>query len=90
MQQQDKKTMVLNKAMGEIVKELREKNAKSSINNFAREYDFDRGNLSKLERGQLNCRLLTAWKLSEALGIKFSDFAKLLEEKLGENFTLID
>ena len=90
MQQADKKILILNKAVGEIVKELREQNSKSSINNFAREYDFDRGNLSKLERGLLNCRLATALKLSEALGIKFSDFAKLLEEKLDKNFTLID
>ena len=29
-------------------------------------------------------------KTSEALGIKFSEFAKKLEEKLGKDFTLID
>ena len=87
MQQDNEKISIFNKAVGEIVKELRGKN---SINNFAREFDFDRGNLSKFERGLLNCRLATAWKLAEASGVKFSDFAKLLEEKLGEDFTLLD
>lgn len=44
------------------------------------------GNLSKIERGIYGIQLLTAWKLCEALEIKFSDFAKTLEEKLGEDF----
>ena len=90
MQQADEKILLFNKTVGKLLKELRNNNSKTTINNFAREYDIDRGNLSKLERGIINCRLITAWKLSEALGIKFSEFAKKLEEKLGKDFTLID
>ncbi len=90
MQQADEKILLFNKTVGKLLKELRNNNSKTTINKFAREYDMDRGNLSKLERGIINCRLITAWKLSEALGIKFSEFAKKLEEKLGKDFTLID
>ena len=90
MQQADEKILLFNKTVGKLLKELRNNNSKTTINKFAREYDMDRGNLSKLERGIINCRLINAWKLSEALGIKFSEFAKKLEEKLGKDFTLID
>ena len=62
-------------AVGEIVRQEREKNTGKSLNTFANEYEFDRGNLSKIERGIYGIQLLTAWKLCEALGIKFSDFA---------------
>lgn len=90
MQQVDKKVLHFNKILGRLIKEKRMGEVKISLNKFAHEYDFDRGNLSKIENGILNCRLVTAWKISEALGIKFSDFIKMLEDNLGENFTLID
>ena len=90
MQQDDKKVEKFNKIVGEILKELRKNNDNISINNFCRQFDFDRGNFSKIERGILSCRLITIYKASEALGVKFSDFAKLLEEKLGKDFTFID
>ena len=90
MQQVDYKVERFNKVVGELIKELRQNNNNISINNFCRQYDFDRGNFSKIERGVIGCRLATVFKACEALGIKFSDFAKLLEEKLGEDFTFID
>ena len=89
MQQVDNKSIKFNKIVGEILKELRQGD-NNSINNFCRQFDFDRGNFSKIERGILSCRLATIYKACEALGIKFSDFAKLLEEKLGKDFTFID
>ena len=89
MQQVDNKATEFNKIVGEIIKELRQTN-NVSINNFCRQFDFDRGNFSKIERGILSCRLATVYKACEALGISFSDFAKLLEEKLGKDFTFID
>lgn len=90
MQQIDKKVEKFNKVVGEIITELRKGNNNISINNFCRQFEFDRGNFSKIERGMLNCRLITIYKTCEALGINFSDFAKLLEEKLGKDFSLID
>ena len=90
MQQSSKETEKFNKIVGEIITELRKNKDNISINNFCHQFDFDRGNFSKVERGKLGCKLITIYKACEALDIKFSDFAKLLEEKLGEDFTLID
>ena len=87
---QDKKVETFKITVGEVIKELRKTRTNLSINKLALEYDFDKGNLSKTERGLYSIQLITAWKISEALGIKFSDFAKLLEEKLENNFSLID
>ena len=88
--QQQEQILIFMKALGELIKEIREEKTHRSINKFAREYEFDRGNLSKIERGLLGCRLITAWKISEAAGISFSEFAQRLENKLGKDFSLID
>lgn len=90
MQQSKNNIAYFNKIVGEMLKDLRISKMDESINNFAREHDLDRGNLSKVERGLLSCRFATMWKITEAMGIKFSDFAQKLEEKLGDDFTLID
>ena len=90
MQHLKSKNTEFQKAVGKIITRLREEKAQDSINNFARSYGFDRGNLSKIERGIIGCRLETAWKISEACDVKFSQFVKLLEEELGDNFKLID
>lgn len=89
MQQDSEKLIYFKQKVGEVVKKVR-LSKKISQNRFANEFDIDRGNLSKLENGILNCRIATAWKISEAANIKFSDFAKLLEKELGENFKLMD
>ncbi len=90
MQDDNYNELKFNKIAGDLFKELREEKSSDSMSQFAREYDFDRGNFSKIERGIVNCRLITAWKFSEAVGIKFSDFAKRLEDKLGKDFKIID
>ena len=86
----DEKKLKFNIALGQIVQKLRKENKRVSISKLAREYDLDRGNLSKLERGINGCHIITAWKICEASGIKFSEFAKLLENALGNNFKFID
>ncbi len=90
MQQSNDKTQKLINAAGLIFKNLRQEEMKSPLNKFAREYDIDRGHLSKLERGIVGCSLTMAWKIAEAAGVKFSEFAKLLEDELGDDFKLMD
>lgn len=90
MQQQKDKTLQFMKAAGCVFRKIRYENTDSSINKFAREYDIDRGNLSRIERGLIGCSLMTAWRIAEAGGIKFSEFAKQLENELGNDFKLID
>lgn len=89
MQEIDK-SIKFKKALGEVLKEIREQNLNISLNKVANEYDFDKGTLSKIERGYYNIQLITAWKLVEVYDIKFSHFAKRLEDKLGEDFSFID
>ena len=61
-----------------------------SINKLANEYDIEKSYLSKLERGKIDCRISSALRLCEANSVKFSEFAKLLENELGEDFKIID
>lgn len=89
MQYQDEKTLQFNKKLGEVIKEIR-KLKNISANKLANEYDLDSGNLSRIENGSINCKVITLWKISEALGMKFSEFAKIIEDNLGEDFKLID
>lgn len=88
MQEESKVLQNFKKAVGEVFKEMRDGNI--SLSKLAYEYDITKGNLSKIERGVIDCRLSTAWKIAEANGIKFSEFAKLLEQKLGDEFKLIE
>lgn len=76
--------------LGKVIKELRTEQAKLSLDKLAYGYDFDKGNLSKTENGLYSIYLITAYRLSEALGIKFSDFAKALEDELGDDFSFYD
>ncbi len=89
MQPENKKSVIFKIEAGKIFEKCR-KITGVSQRKFADEYDIDRGNLSKIEKGIVDCSLLTAWKIAEAAGIKFSDFAKQLEENLGDDFKLLD
>ena len=90
MQDNGRKLSKFKNAIGTTFSILRKINGNFSINKLAMEYELDKGSLSKLERGIYDCRLSTAWKIAEANGIKFSDFAKILEKELGKDFTFID
>lgn len=90
MQQFDDKKLRFNTALGKIIQNLRKNGRNISISRLAREYELDRGNLSKLERGINGCHIITAWKICEAADVKFSDFAKSLESELGEKFKFMD
>lgn len=88
--QQSTKEEIFKKAVGAVITEARASVEGLSINKFAAEYDFDKGNISKTEKGVYNIYLMTAWRLSEALGITFVEFASRLQEKLGKDFKFID
>jgi len=87
---QESKEDIFKKAVGEVIREERLSLKNLSINKFAAEYDFDKGNISKIEKGKYSIYLTTAWKLSEALGLDFVEFAARLKNKLGDDFKFID
>lgn len=90
MQHKNLKKEKLHKTIGKILKQLRIRNSKMSLNKFSYSYEIDRGNLSKIEKGLVGCSITTAWRITEALGVSFSEFALLLEKELGKDFKLMD
>lgn len=89
MQHKNEKTAELAIVIGEIIKELRQ-SRQYSINRFSREYDLDVGNTSRIEKGAIEVKVVTLWKIAEAMNINLSELIKLVEERLGKNFHLID
>jgi|GEM_PF-820246 len=90
MQHNEDKNLQLTKTLGEVIQKLRIEKTGLSVNKLANEYGIDRGNLSRIENGLIDSQFTTIWKVSEALGMKFSDFIKVLESELDSDFTLID
>jgi len=76
---------LLLKAVGIVVKRERLKRHKG-INKFSYEYDIGNGLLSYLEKGASDTKITTMWKLANAFDMKFSDFAKKIEQELPQDF----
>lgn len=90
MQDINEKTLQLTQKLAFIIKDIRINKRHLSLNTIANEYEMYKGSLSKIEKGDSNPKFLTLWKLSEALGIKLSYLIKILEDEIGEDFTLMD
>ena len=90
MQRKTEKTLQFRKILGELVTKLRLTTTGLSGNKLANEYEIGNANISRIQNGEVDCKFITIWKIAESFDIKFSVFAKLLEEELGEDFKLID
>ena len=90
MQVEENKDSQFTFVLGELLSRIRQESGHLSLSKFADEYDLRKGNLSKIENGKQECKFITLWKYSEALGIKCSKLVQLLEAELGDNFTLIE
>lgn len=89
MQNKDTKSLYLREVIGNTIKNLREKQ-NISANKLTNEYDIASGNLSRIENAVIDCKVITLWRISEALNMKFSELAKCIEDNLEKNFKLID
>lgn len=89
MQYKDKKSLHLAKILGEIIREKREEK-NISINKLANEYGLNDSNLGKIERALIECKFVTLWKIAEALDMKLSELIKEIEDRVGEDFKLMD
>ncbi len=85
MQQEDKKKLIRSIA-GKVLKRLRKDKSQYLL---SMEYEISTSLLNSLERGLKDPQLTTVFKLAEALGVKASEFVKMIEEELPEGFTLI-
>lgn len=90
MQHKDKKIQYLSKKTGSLIKKLREKLTAKSLNIFALENDISRGHLSRLENGANDPKLSTLWKVAEGLNMPLSEFIRILENELPENWNISD
>ena len=68
-----------------MITELRT-NKNLSINKFAHEYGLDVGNTSRIEKGSIEVKLVTFWKIAEALEISPSKLLRIVELRLGKEF----
>lgn len=90
MQEKNEKTLHLALKIGALIKNLRIKAGYSSRNKFADEYGFDDANLYRIENGKVELKFVTLLKFLHAIDMSLVEFAKLLQDELGEDFTLID
>lgn len=90
MQQRNSKTILLSKTIGQILKEYRVEVAKKSINSVAHEYGLDVGNISRIENGVTEVKLVTLWKLADAYEIPLSVLIQKIEAALPKDFHLYE
>ncbi len=81
----EKNKEILLQAIGRVVKRERLRRH-TGINKFSYEYDIGNGLLSYLEKGVSDTKITTMWKLANAFGMRFSDFAHLVELELPKDF----
>ena len=87
MQYTNEKIQHLNKALSEVVKSMRVNKTGLSVNKFGESYGIEKNNILRIEKAQGYCKLITIWQVANAFGLKFSEFIKYVEEKLGDDFT---
>lgn len=90
MQQRNSKTILLSKTIGQILKEYRIEVAEKSINSVAHEYGLDVGNISRIENGVTEVKLVTLWKLADAYEIPLSVLIQKIESALPKDFHLYE
>ncbi len=90
MQRKNDKSLQIRSAIGKIIKKQRLEKQKFSCNKLEEEYDISKGHINKIEKGNIDCKVITMWKIAEALDMNLSDLIKLIEEELGQDFNLID
>lgn len=90
MQYKNEKSLQIIKTLGQIIKDFRVKNLNKSLNTFSYEYELTPGNVSRIENGQIEPKIVMLWRIAEALGVPLSDIIKHLEDELGEDFSLSD
>ncbi len=90
MQYTNEKIICLNQALAEVVRTLRIERTGLSVNKFGESYGIEKNNILRIEKANGYCKLITIWQIANAFGLKFSEFIGYVEEKLGDDFTLID
>ncbi len=89
MQHRNENSTKLSLTLGALVEKLRQDTGISK-HKFSCEYEIDSGHFYRIEKGTIDCKVITFYKIAQAFGLKPSKLMKMLEDELGEDFTLID
>lgn len=84
-----KKSAIIFQILAQELKKERESQNKS-LRLLAYEFDIQMSLLSRLENGVNEPKLISIWTVCEALGIKPSELMKRIEDKLPNDYSLID
>lgn len=84
-----KKSTLIFQLLAEELKKERNKQNKS-LRLLAYEYDIQLSLISRLENMANEPKLISIWTVCEALGIRPSELLKRIEDRLPEDFMLID
>ncbi len=90
MQYTNEKSLLINKALAETVKELRIAKKGLSANKFGEKYGIEKNNILRIERADGYCKLITLWQIANALGMSCSELIKCVENKIGKDFSLTE
>lgn len=82
----DNKDLFL-KIVGSIIKTKRLERGKGILLH-AYEYDIPSSSLNLIEKGLRDVQLTTLWKIANSFDMKLSDFLRLVENELPEDFEL--
>ena len=80
---------ILVQAIADVIKEQRKSLSKSQ-RLFADEIENQKSLLSRLENANNEPKIGSLWMISEAFGLKPSEFFKLVEQKLPKDFKILD
>lgn len=78
------------KKVGFAIRKLREQYTGNSLCIFAYENDIARSTLSRIERGEGECGIVSLKRIAIGFGWSLAELCKHIEEEIGEDFTLID
>ena len=84
-----KREKILLDTISKVIKIKRNEKNKSQ-RTLSYEYGLQKSFLSRIENAQNEPKLFNIWKISEALGLKPSEFFMLIEKKKKKNFNLTD
>ena len=84
-----KREKILLDTISKVIK-IKKKEKNKSQRTLSYEYGLQKSFLSRIENAQNEPKLFNIWKISEALGLKPSEFFMLIEKELPKNFNLTD
>lgn len=84
-----KKSDIIFELLSTELREERKKQGKS-IRLLADEFDIQKSLISRLENGVNEPKLISIWTVCNALNIRPSELLKRIEDKLPQDFSLID